>query len=168
MDNLRFEEKQAFRQKTMYLVFALLLLLTGVLIYGDIQQLILGKAFGSKPAANYVLVITTLFLLIMLVLSYMAIIAELQTVITDKGVCFRLTPFRKAFRQLDWSNIDAIEIINYGFAGLGLRLTPYGKVYNAGGNSGLKLVLKSGKKVILGTQKPEELSNFLRKIRVMQ
>jgi hypothetical protein len=63
-----------------------------------------------------------------------------------------------------WSEINKVEIISYGFVGYGWRLTQYGTIYNIGGNMGLRLHLKSGKKVVLGTQKTKELANFLGQI----
>jgi hypothetical protein len=52
-----------------------------------------------------------------------------------------------------------------GPSGIKLRL-PYSRniVYNVAGNKILKLELKNGKKLMIGTQKPLELENILRKI----
>ena len=37
-------------------------------------------------------------------------------------------------------------------------------VYNVKGTKGLALLLKNGKKIVLGTQRPEELEHILRRI----
>lgn len=161
MNNIRFEETQQFRQKALYLVYFILIALFVLIIYADIQQIILGKPFGDKPAPDFVLVILTLFIPAVFALFWLT---ELETVVTDEGVFFRWRPFRKRYTQIDWSKVDKAEIVNYGFVGYGYRLTLDGTINNVAGNKGLRLTLKSGKKLIIGTQKPAELEAFLRQI----
>jgi hypothetical protein len=50
------------------------------------------------------------------------------------------------------------------FGGWGLRFGVSGKAYNISGNKGLQLELTNNKKLLIGTQKPEELSEALNKI----
>jgi hypothetical protein len=161
MNSLIFVEEQQFRQRWMYFIYVLLFALLGLFIYAGITQIIFGSPFGDKPAPNFVLLLVTLFIFTLLVLLYQA---KLQTLITNEGVCFRWRPFQKAYRKFAWSEINKVEIIRYGFVGYGWRLTQYGTVYNVGGDMGLQLHLKSGKKVVLGTQKTKELADFLGQI----
>ncbi|HWJ25485.1 MAG TPA: hypothetical protein VNS32_03025, partial [Flavisolibacter sp.] len=161
MSSLKFEEQQQFRQRWVYMVYVLLFALLVLFIYADIEQIIFGRLFGDKPASNFVLILLTLFILSLLVLLYYI---KLETLISDEGVCFRWRPFQKTYRKFDWGEIGKAEIINYGFVGYGWRLTPYGTIYNVAGDTGLQLHLKSGKKVVLGTQKANELADFLRQI----
>jgi predicted membrane protein len=161
MNSLKFEEKQQFRQKAMYLVYFILLALLALFIYADVQQLILHIPFGAKPASDLFLVFITVFLLAFLLLFYKI---KLETIITGESVFFRWKPFKKAYTQISWSEIEKAEITNYGSVGYGFRLTPQGTVHNVAGDKGLRLVLKSGKKLILGTQKPNELAEYLQQI----
>lgn len=73
-------------------------------------------------------------------------------------------PFIK--KQVHWDQIKTIEVVNYGFVGgWGIRLfTSYGTVYNIQGNMGLAIELTSGKKFLIGTQKPKELTLFIEKL----
>ena len=59
-------------------------------------------------------------------------------------------------------------MINYGFVGgWGIRLfTKYGTIYNTSGNKGLALELHDGKKLVIGTDKEEELKNFIEKLQL--
>ena len=145
----------------MYIIYVILLTLFGLFVYAAIQQIIVGKPFGAKPAPDSILVITAIFILTLLILLYQSM---LETLITDKDVFFKWAPIMKTPNKFNWSDIDKVEIINYGFVGYGWRLIPYGTVHNVSGDIGLRLNLKSGRKVILGTQKPEELAQFLRQI----
>jgi len=161
MEDRKFEEQQQFRQWWVYLIYVLLFSLFGLFIYADIEQIIFGRPFGDKPASNFVLLFVT-FILIMIPLILYKV--KLETRITKEAVFFRWKPFHSNFRKIDWSNVDRAEIINYGFVGYGWRLTPYGSIFNVAGNKGLQLILKSGKKIVLGTQKPKELTEFLKQI----
>lgn len=156
--DIKFEENQSFRGKGAYVVYFILLALLALFIYADIQQIILQKPFGSQPAPNLVLVFITFFILALLVLFY---VARLHTIITEEGVQFRWVPFQRASSHYKWENIIKVEMIKYGFVGYGLRLTSFGTVHNIAGNKGLQLTLKSGGRIVLGTQKPEELEAFL-------
>jgi len=143
------------------MIYVLFFALLGLFIYADIEQIIFGRPFGDKPASNFMLILVTLLIITLIVLLSHT---NLETRITDEGVYFRWRPFQKTFRKFTWSEIDKIEIISYGFVGYGWRLTQSGTVYNVAGDTGLRLHLKSGKKVVLGTQKPSELADFLRQI----
>ncbi|MBV4355614.1 hypothetical protein [Pinibacter aurantiacus] len=158
-----FIESQKFKGKLMYFVFMLLGSILALFIYADVQQLILGRPFGEKPAPNAVLITATLFLSF---LFFALIATTLETTVTQKDVTFRWRPFQKKVKQFNWSDIAKAEIVHYGFVGYGLRVTSHGLVYTAGGNAGLKLVLKSGRKIIIGTQRPEELEEVLAQLKI--
>jgi hypothetical protein len=159
MRTYKFEEQQQFRQKWTYLIYMLLFSLLALFIYAGIEQIVFGRPFGAKPAPNAVLLLFTLFILSLLVLFY---ITKLETVITNEGVLFRWAPLQKSYNKFSWNEIERAEIISYGFVGYGLQLSSYGMIYNVSGDRGLRLHLKSGRKVVLGTQKPDELEDFLR------
>jgi hypothetical protein len=132
-----------------------------VFIYAIIQQIFLKTPIGDKPAPDLIFITAALFILTFLILFHQI---KLDTVITDKGVYFRWRPFKKTYKQFTWSEIEKAEFITYGFVGFGLRLTPHGTVQNVGGDTGLRLHLKSGKKFIIRTQKQSELLAFMQQI----
>ena len=59
-------------------------------------------------------------------------------------------------------------MINYGFVGgWGIRLfTDYGTVYNTRGNKGLALKLQNGKRLVIGTQREDELKSVIQKLKL--
>src|SRR5689334_12269043 len=138
MSSPKFEEQQSFRQRWVYLVFGLLSAVLGLLIYADFQQIVLARPFGDKPASNFVLLLVTFVLSILLVLLYQT---KLEVQITAECVSFRWKPFQKTYRTIAWNEINKAEIISYGFVGYGWRLTSYGTIYNAAGDTGLRLHL---------------------------
>ena len=136
----------------------------GVLpIIGIYKQLILGEKLGDNPMSDISLLI---FSIIMFSLVGLFLIMKLKTSIDKNGINMYFFPFIK--KSVDWQQIKNVKVINYGFVGgWGIRLwTKYGTVYNVKGDKGLEIVLKSGKKFLIGTQKETELSTIIEEMMV--
>ena len=86
---------------------------------------------------------------------------SLHTEIDEKEIRFKMFPFVN--KTVSWDSIKSAEVINYGFVGgWGIRLfTKYGTVYNVSGKIGLALQLKNGKKLVIGTQKEDQLKQIV-------
>ena len=155
-----FKEEQKFNQWWLWLI----LILMGVLpIIGIYKQLILEEKLGDNPMSDISLLI---FSIIMFSLVGLFLIMKLKTSIDKNGINMYFFPFIK--KSVDWQQIKNVKVINYGFVGgWGIRLwTKYGTVYNVKGDKGLEIVLKSGKKFLIGTQKETELSTIIEKMMV--
>jgi len=155
-----FKEEQKFNQWWLWLI----LILMGVLpLIGIYKQLILGEKLGDNPMSDISLLI---FSIIMFSLVGLFLIMKLKTSIDKNGINMYFFPFIK--KSVDWQQIKNVKVINYGFVGgWGIRLwTKYGTVYNVKGDKGLEIVLKSGKKFLIGTQKETELSTIIEKMMV--
>ena len=153
-----FKEEQKFNQWWLWLI----LILMGILpLIGIYKQLILGEKLGDNPMSDISLLI---FSIIMFSLVGLFLIMKLKTSIDKNGINMYFFPFIK--KSVDWQQIKNVKVVNYGFVGgWGIRLwTKYGTVYNIRGNKGLEIVLKSGKKFIIGTQKETELSTIIEKM----
>jgi len=161
MADVKFNEEQQFRQGWMYIVYLILIAILALLFYADVRQIIFARPFGDKPASNVALLLVTFFILLMLVFFYLL---KLETLITDEAVFFRWRPFQVKYKSFPWSQIEKAEIVNYGFVGYGWRWTSFGIVNNVSGQTGLRVQLKSGKKIVFGTQKPGELGECLRQM----
>ena len=97
------------------------------------------------------------------------LLLKLETYVSRDGVYVRYFPFHirfKRFRPEDLSEYYARQykpIREYG--GWGIRYSlRNGKAYNTSGNQGVQLVFKSGKKLLIGSQKPEQLEAAIREI----
>jgi hypothetical protein len=68
-------------------------------------------------------------------------------------------------KKVNWDEIEKLEVLDYGFiGGWGIRIgTKYGTAYNTSGSKGMAVVLKNGKKFLIGTQKEEELKKIVEK-----
>ena len=100
-------------------------------------------------------------------LTLMFLSMALKTTITEKGVTMQYQPLIRKTTFL-WSNIKHAWVREYKpireFGGWGFRgnLLGKGRAYNVWGNKGLQLELKNGRRVLIGTQKPEEMAAFLK------
>lgn len=153
-----FKEEQKITQWWLWL---LLIALGLFIIVGLYKQLMLGEPYGSKPMSDLGLII---FAILMFGFIAMFYLITLKTVIDENEIHIHFFPFFK--KHLSWQDIDTAEIVNYGFVGgWGIRISrKYGKVYNIRGNKGLEIRLKSGKKIMIGTQKEDELRQFLNQL----
>ncbi len=149
-----YTEVQKFNQ---WWLWILLLAVLGVPVYGMFQQLILDEPFGSKPMSDPGLVLFFIGTLLIIGLFWYL---ELRTEIDEGGIRVRLRPISS--EAFTWDQIEQAELITYGFVGYGLRFSrKYGTVYNASGNKGLAITLKSGSRYVIGTQNPEGLKQTL-------
>jgi hypothetical protein len=89
---------------------------------------------------------------------------ELRTTITADGIEARFWPIAR--KRIFRSEIEEAQVRTYSpikeFGGWGYRIGAGGTAFNMHGNQGLQLKLKNGSKILIGTQKPEELSAFMK------
>ncbi|GIZ07786.1 hypothetical protein [Flavobacterium sp. UMI-01] len=157
-----FKEKQKFTQWWLWLIIIGL----GIIpVYGLYVQLVQGEGFGDKPMSDTGLIVPTMLSIGIIVLFR---VFTLTTEINSKEIRIAFFPFVN--KKIAWENVKSAQVLNYGFVGgWGIRLfTKYGTVYNIKGNMGLALELNNGKKLLVGTQKMEELSEVIAKILSVQ
>lgn len=154
-----FQEKQRFTQWWLWL---LLIGLTLIPLYGVYQQLLRDQPAGDKPMSDWGLLAFLLFMLLFLLFFWLM---QLSTTITAKTIHFRFFPVTN--QQINWEDIEAAEVLNYGFVGgWGIRIgTQYGTIYNTSGKIGLALRLKNGKKICVGTQEQDALKKVIAVVR---
>lgn len=163
--NVVFTEKQKFRQ---WWVILMLSGLIALIAYAIISQLFMGKTFGQNPMNNFGLILTALFVLL---LSVLILIIRLETHISSEGIKVRFFPFHSKFRKFSWDEISQCYVREYApigeFGGWGLRFGFFGQgnAWNVAGNKGLQIEFKNRKKLLIGTQKPELMTETLEKIK---
>ena len=165
MDNkILFTESQKFKQWWLWLI---LLGINGFLLYGFYIQLLIKQPFGDKPMSDNGLIVAVFISILVSLLFYTI---KLQTIIKDDGIYYRFFPIHKAFRKFIWDRIKLSFIRKYNpiteYGGWGLRfgLMGMGKAVNISGNKGLQLVLTTNSKILIGTNKPDELNEVLSRI----
>jgi len=118
------------------------------------RQIVLGMTVGiGVPIA-----ITALFLLL-----------KLQTEVRTDGIYVRFFPFHINFKQFARENLSDCYARQYKpireYGGWGIRYSiRNGKAYNVSGDKGVQLVFNTGKKLLIGSQNPEQLEAAIRSI----
>ncbi len=159
-----YSETQRFRQ---WWLWAILLGLDGHLAFGIYTQLIQGIPFGDKPVSDPLLIIVFVVILIITVSFY---IYRLETTIRKDGVYIRFLPYMRKYKFYPFAKLSKVYVRKYSaiaeYGGWGFRhgLGGSGGAYNVSGNQGLQLQFTDYKKLLIGTRKPDEIANALRKI----
>lgn len=155
-----FSEKQRFNQ---WWIWTILIGVNGLMLFGVLQQLLFGRQFGDTPMNNTALVIVTV---LSILVSSLIFVFRLETEITNEGINVRFFPFISA-RHYPWYTISRSFVRKYSplgeYGGWGIRFGIFGKgtAFNVSGNQGLQLVFIDDKKLLIGTNKPEELTEAL-------
>lgn len=172
MENLKFEETQQFRSRFFWILLGtLLIFLMALMGFGFVKQIIIGKPFGIRPASDIQVIITTaLVFLLNTLLILLFYFTKLTTLIDNDGIWIRYIPFMNKMKFVSWNQIKYVYIRKYDpimeFGGYGLRYGfKRGAAYNVSGRWGLQIILKNGKKILIGTKRPDDLKKFLMKIK---
>ncbi|UAM99192.1 hypothetical protein K8354_05050 [Polaribacter litorisediminis] len=163
-----FKEEQRFTQSWLIIILIVAIgvpFLFGV--YGIIQQVIYKIPLGQKPMSDVGLIIFTVS---MFLLTLLIFFMKLSTRIDQEGIQYQFYPFHFSMKKISWDKIEKVGVRTYlpisEFGGWGLRggfFFNKGKeeAVNISGNIGIQLILKSGKKLLIGTQKENEAKSVL-------
>ena len=148
-----FKETQRFTQWWLWLI---LLFTWGAMSY---------SFFTDSPKDTVGIVV---LVVVMIGLPVLFLQMRLITRITDEGIYVRFVPFHFKEQFYAWDSLASAQVRTYSplreYGGWGIKygFNGQGKVYNVSGNQGLQLVFKSGEKILIGTQKPEEIQAAVR------
>jgi hypothetical protein len=155
-----FIEEQRFTQLWFHLLLAISFVVPFVLVTKEFIQ-----SNDKDAAIELYVVIGSILIVYGLVVSL-----KLKTRIDEMGIQYRFIPFHFSDRLIAWNDISKCYVRKYNpiveYGGWGLKGGKLwnkrkGIAYNVRGNIGLQLVLKNGKKILIGTQKENELRRTL-------
>ncbi len=165
MENkILFSEQQKFRQWWVLLIF---IAINAVFLSGVYVQVILGQQFGDRPMGDGGLIITT-FVILILTLTFLNF--RLDTIIKSDGIYVRFFPIHIRYKHYGWESLQKCYVRKYSpvtqYGGWGLRFGFFGNgnAYNVSGDDGLQLEFGTNKKLLIGTNKPEELRTVLEEL----
>lgn len=173
METNDFFEKQYLKRGWMFKAGMIVVIMGVILLaFGLFMQLYFGKPFGSKSLSDTQLIIFTILMLCIIIpIPIMMYKSSLITKINKSGISLRYPPFQNRYLIFPFSEISSCEVRQYNpmkeYGGWGVRYNfkTKEKAYNVCGNMGIQLYLKNGKKVLIGTQKPDEAKAALNKLR---
>lgn len=155
-----FNEQQKFNHPLMILGLGAAFIVFIGLVIKDWEQI------SQMNTTNMLLSLSGLFVL--LIISFFFFLLKLYTRIDEKGINYQFYPFQLSLQVISWKEIETCYLRKYKaileFGGWGYRINltrQNGRAYTTTGNIGLQLKLKNGKKILIGTQKKEELQRTL-------
>ena|SRR5688572_8822776 len=173
MNRVYFEEVQYFREHR-WLVALILALGLAALIpiaYGLYWQVLKGQPWGDEPLSNTGL--TLLFLFVMFsfgMAMFMFLTMKLELRIDEDGIHYRFFPIKNKWHLIPKNQIaeyrveKKLRLFQTGGFGHHRNLFTKTRSYRFIGTSHLFLVLHTGEKIFLGTEKPGEAEWALKKM----
>lgn len=164
---LLFEEEQYFRQGWLWAIIGPLdLAVLALFGYGLVKQLIFGRPWGNHPMPDWLLLVfsAVMFVLILGVTWFLWRLC-LKVTIDRTHLRIRFSPLVK--RDIPMDMIVRHEPRTYApireYGGWGVRrgFSKRGMAYNVSGNRGVQLELADGQRILIGSQRPEELDRAL-------
>ncbi len=155
-----FEEEQRFNQWWLWVSMLIGgLIPIGLLGYGLGQQLLTGEPWGDKPMSDMGLALMFLFVVVLLGgLCWLFLIARLETKIDRWSVQYRYKPFINSWKRIERESIQSYRVRRYFAGGYGVRWSLDGiKTLNVRGRMALELTFTNGKRLLIGTQRPNQV-----------
>jgi hypothetical protein len=164
MQKFYFQEEQQLDLRVRLLLLLVAVGTTASLGYGLYRQLVLGIPWGDSPMKDLDLVIFASSIgLSTWIVFLVFFLAKFTIRITDEGIFVKFPPFQFKNKHISPESILRYEIRRYRplweYGGFGVKesIRKSGKAYIATGNHGLQIYLNDGKKLLLGTQKPDSI-----------
>jgi hypothetical protein len=156
---LLFEEEQRF-VGTWIMIPVLAVVVLGW--YFFVRQVVMGEPVGNRPADDWGIVILWLTAGILMPLFFVSL--KLTVRVTPEQIHMRFSPLYK--RTIPMGEVKTCAMRTYRpireYGGWGVRCGfKRGMAYNVSGNEGAQLELTNGKKVLIGSQRANELASAI-------
>ncbi|NAW52216.1 hypothetical protein GNY06_12800 [Elizabethkingia argentiflava] len=158
-NNILYEEKQKLSTWCYVLLWSPLTLM----LYTLYQYFILDKSLDNTPTASIALSVVTVFYICFLYFCHQI---TLRALIKEDGLHIRYFPFC-SHRSYPWIDMEEISVKQYSpltdYWGWGYREAEDEVVYTMKGSQAIKITLMNGKKILIGSQLPEDMSSIIKK-----
>lgn len=171
MTKVLFREKQRFNQLWIWILIIGSTLITVIPFASGLhQQLILKEPWGNNPMSDTSLIIFSLSTFaLMFGIIILFCILRLETVITEDTITVKYFPFIRKGRFIKADEISDIYVREYNpvseYGGWGIKGTSKNRCYNTRGKLGIQIILNSGNKILIGTQKKEMAKAIVKKVK---
>jgi hypothetical protein len=154
-----FKEEQRFRQ---WWIWAIVLVVAALGWWGFVQQIVLGEPFGNNPASDWA--VWLLWVFVGLGLPALFAFIRLAIEVTADEVVIRYRPLMK--RRILLADIERVNARTYKavreYGGWGIKGWSFKSVaYNISGDRGVQLTLRDGRRIMLGSRRPDELAQAI-------
>jgi hypothetical protein len=167
-----FQEKQYLHKVALlwWIVIPVTLAIILTLLYGVYWQLVMGEPWGTQPMSDTgLLIMTVTSFAILIVVIWALFTVRLETEISQDGIRYQYYPHMWKFKRIPKGEIKSYEVRRLNFFEARRRdyrrsLTGRQQRLTISGRDALIITLISGKKIIIGTQKPSQLDKAMRQL----
>lgn len=137
-----------------------------VFAWGVVQQVVLGEPWGDHPLSDAGLIVITLLIGAFCAgVLWLLAAARLVTTVAPGVLRIRFTPFHRRDRVFEAPAVQRASPVTYRplreYGGWGIRQGFSGRAYNVSGRRGVRLALRDGTRVLVGSARAEELASAL-------
>ncbi|MBL7188928.1 MAG: hypothetical protein ISS70_21590 [Phycisphaerae bacterium] len=162
---LVFREEQKFAAWLRWLVYLSMGLAACISIFALRNEF----AGRSPPGTQEILLAIVGGIAVPIVVAALFFLLKLETEVRSDGLYVRFVPFHIHFKRFVPDDLSEYYARQYKpvreYGGWGIRCSfRNGKAYNTSGDRGVQLVFRSGKRLLIGSQKAEELEQAIRSI----
>lgn len=147
-----FEERQEFP------------IMLGIFVHGSLLVAVAGALLAIRPDPSAGPRVLGAALFGMAAIWLISRFVQLTTLVGDADV--RVKGLFFIDRRIAFGDIAVVEPRRYRplaeYGGWGYRIGPSGKAYNMRGDEGVQLILKDGGRVLIGSQRAQELAGVIR------
>jgi len=160
MPNIYFKESQKVNLGWKWILF---LGLYALMIWALLEQF-------SEQKYDVTGVISIVFSIVIIIFFNILILyMKLETEMNEHSIRYQFKPFHRKPRIIELRDVSEIYLRQFKpykeYGGYGIqRKIKYGQSYTVEGRNGLQIIMKNGKKILVGTQKSKELEALLKKL----
>lgn len=126
-----------------------------------IQQIVRNRPVGTNPVNDWGMLL--IWMLVGVGLPAFVIALRLDTIVDHERVLIRFRPLTS--KTICGSEIRSASVRSYRpmreFGGWGLRGFGFHRAFTMNGNMGVQLVLASNDRILIGSERPEELATAI-------
>jgi hypothetical protein len=165
-NDLIFREVQAFSSLLRTLLLVLMVVSVVIFVFALLETL----TQPNKPDILVPTLLSIIAIAIPIAATVLFFILKLETEVRSDGLYVRFYPFHIRFKKFPGENLAEFyartykPIREYGGWGIRCSFTGKGRAYNVSGNKGVQLVFTNGKKLLIGSRKPDELAAAIDKM----
>lgn len=134
-------------------------------VAGTIAAVYLGLFQEEAVSRGMFVFIVVVGVLMPAVISGFLLMLRLETEVRGDGLYVRFFPFHRGFKRFTRGDLQEHYACQYRpvreYGGWGIRYGAKGKAYNVSGKEGVQLVLGSGKRLLIGSQRAQELADAI-------
>ncbi len=165
-----FREDQRFREPILWVIIGLgIVAMYGLALWMLYRHFIQHQPVGNPPMSDVgVLAVVAAIVVVESFVTVLMVTATLQVEVSSLGLFVRFVPFHRKVRQISLDDVVAVTSVRYrpllDYGGWGIRWRRKGKAYNVSGNLGVRIDYANGYHLLIGSQRPKELSAAIQRI----